>query len=176
MMSSAAAAAPFPSSGDDEHHLDSRVSSSSNNNNQNDHPLNKHLPREFRRRAEFTNLEPIEVSSDRRRRIDQETVISNKFVKHGDDLWELRRLQQKLSHKLVRAINTGLRDREDEIREQLRQVEQRDPQIVYKMELLKMRQAKAEGRDDDAKEHGENAYAARSCLPQFGLEGLWVGK
>mmetsp|Transcript_52940 Transcript_52940/g.128407 ORF Transcript_52940/g.128407 Transcript_52940/m.128407 type:complete len:442 (-) Transcript_52940:141-1466(-) len=164
-MSSAAA-----SFGDDDNHHHHHESSNK------DHPLNKHLPGDFRRRAEFTDLEPIEESSDRRRRIQRETINSNKFVKHGESLWELRKLQQKLSHKLIKAINTGLRDRESEIREQLREAEKQDPEIVYKMELLRMRQAKSEGRDDDAREHGEKAFAARSCLPQFGLEGLWVGK
>lgn len=170
----------FPSS-DDEHHRHSSSSSpsshsSSNNNRNSEHPLNKHLPRDFRRRTEFTNLEPIEESSDRRRRINQEEINSEMFAKHGDELWALRKLQEKLSHKLVRAINTGLREREDEIREQLRHVERQDPEVVYKMELLEMQQAKNEGRDDDARMHSQKAYAARSCLPQYNLNGLWVGK
>lgn len=108
--------------------------------------------------------------------MEQEELNSNKFVQYGDDLWELRKLVAKLSHKLVRAINGGLREQEGEIREQLRHVESQDPEFVYKMELAAMQYAKSEGRDQDARKHGQSAYAARSCLPQYNLDGLWVGK
>jgi hypothetical protein len=129
-----------------------------------------------RRKTEFTDLGSLETSMERQRRIQQEERNEQRFVKYGDDLWALRKLMNKLSHKLLQAINTGLRDKEGEIREQLRQIEQQDPECVYKMELEQLKVAKMEGRDADARKHSRNAYAARSCLPQFNLEGLWVGK
>jgi hypothetical protein len=69
-----------------------------------------------------------------------------------------------------------MRDEEMELREQLRQVQQQDPEIVYKMEVEQLILAKREGRDADARRHSRKAYNARSCLPQFNLEGLWIGK
>lgn len=128
------------------------------------------------RHTEFTNLGDVEESTQRQRRMEAESRIEGRFVKFGDDLWTLRRVMTKLSHKLVSAINAGLRDREAEIREQLRLLELQDPELVYRLELEALHDAKREGRDKDARKHGRNAYDARSCLPQYNLDGLWVGK
>ncbi|KAL3918221.1 MAG: hypothetical protein SGILL_004340 [Bacillariaceae sp.] len=138
-----------------------------NSNNQHENP---------RRQTEFTDLGSIEESMERQRRIQQEERNGERFVKFGDDLWALRQLMNKLSRKLLKAINVGLRDEEITIREQLRQAEQQDPEVVYKMEMEQLKSAKMEGLEQDAMRHSRNAYAARSCLPQFNLEGLWVGK
>lgn len=129
-----------------------------------------------RRRTEFTNLGSLQESLERQRRFRQEERNEQRFVKYGDDLWELRKLMNKLSHKLLNAINVGVRNEESEVRDQLRHLEQQDPEFVYKSEMEQLRMAKTENRDADARMHSRNAYAARSCLPQFNLEGLWVGK
>jgi hypothetical protein len=55
-------------------------------------------------------------------------------------------------------------------------VEQRDPELVYKMELEAMHDAEEAEDIADEIEHKENALNARTCLPHFNLEGLWVGK
>jgi hypothetical protein len=128
------------------------------------------------RRTEFSGLEPIEESSKRQERIFHEQEIHRQFVKYGDDLWTLRNVMNKLSKKLVNAITGGLREHEEEIREQLREIEKQDPEVVYRMELEKLRKAKSKGRISDAENHGKKAMAARSCLPAYNLEGLWVGK
>ena len=56
------------------------------------------------------------------------------------------------------------------------ELEKRDPELVYRVELEEMKQAEKDGRMEDVEKHREAAAAARSCLPQFNLEGLWVGK
>jgi Cyclin D1 binding domain len=65
-------------------------------------------------------------------------------------------------------------------RERLRQVERRDPELVYAMELHAAQMAeRQEGRsshDAIVAQHLNKAAEARRCLPQFNLEGLWVGK
>jgi hypothetical protein len=128
------------------------------------------------RKAEFRDLEPIRESSIRmeRKRKDKET--GKKFVAHGNDLWRLRSVMNSLSRRLVDAISNGKVEEEDKIRSQLRQIEQQDPELVYEMELRDLQQAKATGRVEDAERHGENAMEARSCIPAYNLEGLWVGK
>ena len=128
------------------------------------------------RMAEFRNLEPLPESEIRRSRINQDKVLRRRFARHGDDLWTLRKLTSELSNKLVKAINDDSREKEQSIREELRMLEEQDPELVYKMELQKMRRAQNEGRDQDAEHHGRNAIAARSQLPQYNLDGLWVGK
>lgn len=128
------------------------------------------------RMAEFRDLEPIPESEIRRSRINQDKILRRRFARHGDDLWTLRKVTSELSDKLVKAINDDSREKEQSIREQLRMLEEQDPELVYKMELQKMKRARNDGRDEDAEHHGRNAMAARSQLPQYNLDGLWVGK
>eukprot|EP00980_Cylindrotheca_fusiformis_P011863 scaffold2817_cov130-Cylindrotheca_fusiformis.AAC.18 len=128
------------------------------------------------RLAEFIDLEPIRESSIRKARMKKDREIDNQFVTFGDDLWRLRTTADKLSRKLVDAINDGCYEREKQIRAQLREVEQQDPELVYSLELKALQEAKADGRMEDAESHGAKAMAARSCLPAHNLEGLWVGK
>jgi len=126
--------------------------------------------------AEFRDLEPLTESVARRQRKDEDKKIRRRFAKHGDDLWALRKVIGELSKKLLKAINNDSRDNEQAIREQLRLMEEQDPELVYKAEFQKMRLAQSEGRDEDAADHSRNAIAARSQLPQYNLNGLWVGK
>jgi hypothetical protein len=126
--------------------------------------------------SEFADLGFIEESVERQNRIRQEQSNERRFVKYGDDLWNLRQTINKLSRKLLQCIRSGLRDEEVMVREQLRHVEQQDPEFVYNIELQQLQRAQMEGRTEDAIRHSRNAYAARSCLPQFNLDGLWVGK
>lgn len=128
------------------------------------------------RRIEFANLGSLEQSSERKRRIKQEQEDKQRFVSYGDDLWNMRSFMGKLSRKLLKSINDGDREKEEEIREELRQIEHQDPDLVYKVELEKMQKARSEGRENDAKRHSMIASAARSNLPQYNLDGLWVGK
>jgi hypothetical protein len=128
------------------------------------------------RRVEFSGLEPLPESSTRQARVSQDKKNRRKFVKFGEDLWSLRKVMNSLSLKLVAAINSGVREKEEEIREQLREAEQQDPDLVYRLELEKLLKAKSEGRTSDATRHSKKAIAARSCLPQYNLDGLWVGK
>jgi hypothetical protein len=79
---------------------------------------------------------------------------------------------ERLSGELLNSKGTP----ERAIRDSLYELEQKDPEIVYKVELDYMTEAEQDGRLEDAERHRETAMAARSCLPQFNLEGLWVGK
>jgi hypothetical protein len=129
-----------------------------------------------RRLLEFTNLEPLEEPESRRKRLEEEERRRARFVQFGDDLWDLRSKMDKLSIRLLDAINEGADEVEARAREKLRQIEKMDPELTYMLELADFQQAKAEGRIEDAEKHSERALAARSCLPQFNLDGLWVGK
>lgn len=135
-----------------------------------------HLAHNDRRDTEFMNLEPLEETEIRRQRIEQDTERRAKFVEFGDKLWELRSKMDKLTTKMVHAIHSGEEELEQYTRQQLKNIERRDPELVYMLELSDMELAHREGRDDDAARHRENALAARSCLTHFNLEGLWVGK
>jgi hypothetical protein len=128
------------------------------------------------RLAEFNGLEPIPHSSARKARMKQDSKNRLRFAKYGDDLWKLREAMNTLNKKLVASINSGVREKEEDIRQQLHEVERQDPELVYRLELERLRKAQSEGRTSDAERHSKNAMAARSCLPQYNLDGLWVGK
>jgi TolA-binding protein len=141
---------------------------------------NKNLPHTHiqinSRQIEFTDLGSIQQSSERQQRIEQEQENRQRFMKYGDDLWELRESMEKLSVGLLEAIDSGEREKEEEIRQELRQIGKEDPDLVYKFELEQLQKALMEGRESDARIHSMLASAARSCLPQYNLDGLWVGK
>ena len=50
------------------------------------------------------------------------------------------------------------------------------PELVYELELAALSEAESKGKASKAQAHREEASAARSVLPHFNLEGLWVGK
>lgn len=50
------------------------------------------------------------------------------------------------------------------------------PELVYELELAALSEAESKGKVSKAQAHREEATAARSVLPHFNLEGLWVGK
>jgi hypothetical protein len=129
-----------------------------------------------RRMNEFINLEPLLETEVRRKRLEKDDENKAQFVEFGDKLWDLRNKLDKLSHRLLAAITDGKEMTEERTREMLRRVERQDPELVYTLELMELEQAAQEGRLDDAAEHRRKALAARSCLPQFNLEGLWIGK
>lgn len=129
-----------------------------------------------RRVVEFLNLEPLAESETRRMRLEQDHENRAKFVEFGDALWDLRSKMDKLSEKLLDAINEGEDLDEERMRRKLRAAEQRDPELVYMLELSEMEEAQKEGRTEDASIHRKRADAARAVLPQFNLDGLWVGK
>jgi len=128
------------------------------------------------RRIEFSDLGSIKQSSERLQRIEQEQEYRQRFMKYGDDLWKLRQFMDTLSTGLLQAINHGETEKEDEIRQELHEIEKQDPDLVYKIELEKLQKSMLEGRESDARHHSIVATAARSCLPQYNLDGLWVGK
>lgn len=129
-----------------------------------------------RRLAEFGYLEPLLESRARRERLDREKDNEDQFAKYGNDLWDLRRTIHDLSDELIQAINSATEGLERGIRRSLRMAERRDPELVYRSELEAMHTATREGRSEDVIYHKGEALNARSCLPHFNLEGLWVGK
>jgi hypothetical protein len=148
-----------------------------------------HHDDKHRRMAEFLNLEPLPESEERKRRKETELQAREKFASYGDDLWELREMMSEWSEQLMDAMRYDEKknkknnnDDDDvgihhyQIRKHLREAEQRDPELQYKVQLEEMIKAEQEGRMIDAQKHKEQALHARSCLPQFNLEGLWVGK
>jgi len=146
------------------------------------HPLNLFADRgeenEVRRKLEFKDLEPLEETEARRQRLERDLENQSKFEKFGDGLWDLRSQMDALSHKLITAIELGEGHIEEKTREALRGYESRDPELVYALAVAELDQAERKGllSQEDMEDLKAKTAAARSCLPQFNLEGLWVGK
>lgn len=130
------------------------------------------------RRTEFKDLEPLVQSAARRARLDRDMETKGHFAKYGNDLWNLRSTMKRLRAMLVDAvtISGGNREHEIDIRKRLRKLQEQDPEIMYRMQMAKGLAAQRDGRMEDAEQYIRKALAARSCLPQYNLEGLWVGK
>mmetsp|Transcript_21737 Transcript_21737/g.33168 ORF Transcript_21737/g.33168 Transcript_21737/m.33168 type:complete len:403 (-) Transcript_21737:190-1398(-) len=124
----------------------------------------------------MAGTEMIEDPQATRERLEREERIRQRFVDYGDELWDLREQIEQLTSELEQAIKSGSFREEATLRAELREVEKRDPEIVYENELGLFRKASLEARDEDALKHYQLAQDARSCLPQFNLGGLWVGK
>lgn len=129
-----------------------------------------------RRSSEFHDLQPIEKSDERRLRMQQDEHTKARFAAFGDELWDLRSKMTELSVDLISSMASGDRDTEQNVRDELRDAEGRDPELVYELELAALSEAESEGKASKAQAHREEASAARSVLPHFNLEGLWVGK
>jgi hypothetical protein len=127
------------------------------------------------RRVEFFDLGPAQVPPLRAERLGRDEAIRSQFDR-GDELWDLRARMDEMASRLVQAIKDGREGEEDVARRALRGFERRDPELVYLLELADMEQAARDGRASEASIHRDRAMAARSCLPQFNLDGLWVGK
>jgi hypothetical protein len=124
--------------------------------------------------AEFNISDTINDSEVRRKRKQRETSQKQRFAAFGNDLWDLRDNILNLSNKLIDAVAAE----EDTLRIQnaIKEAEEQDAEAVYTMELEAMYKAIDEERDDDAKKHSERALFARDYLPQYNLDGLWIGK
>lgn len=119
-------------------------------------------------------LEPIKESQIRRDRIEQETRNKDKFCSFGDDLWALRKTMKDLNQDLIESLACGDKIVEESIKSRLDDLEQKDPEAVYTLELEQMNNVMKDQRKSMI--HKENALNARSVLPQFNFHGIWVGK
>lgn len=116
-----------------------------------------------------------QMSETRRLRLEKEQALSQKFVT-GDDLYRLREHAMNLRQELKQARQLGATHRVHELERAILKVQQVDAEFVYAVNMERMETAKQEGRDEEAEQFQEYAMEARSALPQFGLDGLWVGK
>jgi hypothetical protein len=99
----------------------------------------------------------------------------SKFVV-GDDLHRLRHDVLAMRLELQEARRSGTKEEVRELEKAIMKAQQVDAEFVYIVSLERMELAQQEGRFQDAEKFRYLAYDARAVLPQFNLEGLWVGK
>jgi len=143
-----------------------RFSLSYSNNEENDDSN----PRD----SEFSSLEAFEDNIVRKSRREREKIDQRRFVGYGNELWKLRSMIDDLNQRIAESMSSGADV--EALKHQLQQAESRDPYHVYGSEIEAMKKLSQEGRIEEANIHRQEAMSARSFLPQFNLEGLWIGK
>ena len=115
------------------------------------------------------------ISQERLDRIKREEETRSKFL-HGDELIELRKYIENLETDLVDARDSNDGGRLSDLQKALHESRNMDPEHAYSNCLENSKTSEKCGLHEEAKEWLKEAQEARACLPQFNLQGLWVGK
>jgi len=115
------------------------------------------------------------MSDTRRQRLRAERQAEIKYVT-GDDLHFLRQEVLKLRDDLEEARSTADSRRILELQRSIVQAQQKDAEFVYAVTLERILAAESMGLAEEVEALRAEATEARSALPHFNLEGLWVGK
>jgi hypothetical protein len=94
----------------------------------------------------------------------------------GDELHMLRQSVLDLRAQLHDARSVDDSRKILELQRAILQAQQRDAEFVYSVSLERMEAAEARGRWLEAEKFRQDAAQSREALPQFNLEGLWIGK
>jgi len=116
-----------------------------------------------------------QLSETRRQRLSREASRKKKYVT-GDDLYHLRQHAMSLREELQQARQLQATRRVQELEQAILKVQQVDAEFVYSVNLERMETAQLQGRMEDYERYHDDAMEARSALPQYNLDGLWVGK
>jgi hypothetical protein len=135
------------------------------------------------RSCEFHNIQPVKHSVLRKERLELETRLASMYTPAGsDEYWELRDEIMQLEADLEIAksvLSDSSRGRGDGIKaieSMLRRKQAKDPEHVYRVTTAAARVAQRMGRLEEAERYKIESQRAKKMLPQFNLEGLWVGK
>lgn len=123
----------------------------------------------------FQDADQSSFSSGRLDRIKLEDDAKKLYL-HGDELIELRKYIINLEADLERAADERDTESIQHITRALHESKAMDAEHCYMMALENLKIAEKNGNQDEASEYRKEALSARSCLPQFQLNGLWVGK
>jgi hypothetical protein len=117
----------------------------------------------------------------RKARLSKESSTSKRFAL-GEELKSLREDLESLRHNLewAKALKDDLRI--ESLEKAIKNGQNRDPYFMYAKalkiisETQKMKDVSQEEKEALIEKWSNIAAAAREVLPEFGMEGLWVGK
>eukprot|EP00531_Pseudo-nitzschia_arenysensis_P012804 CAMPEP_0116124474 /NCGR_PEP_ID=MMETSP0329-20121206/5299_1 /TAXON_ID=697910 /ORGANISM="Pseudo-nitzschia arenysensis, Strain B593" /LENGTH=382 /DNA_ID=CAMNT_0003618455 /DNA_START=230 /DNA_END=1378 /DNA_ORIENTATION=- len=126
---------------------------------------------------DFNNRRPdgSDGQDNNNNRVQQDSSIPSKFVT-GDDLHRLRHQVLALRLELQEARRSDDADRVRDLERAIMKTQQVDAEFVYTVSLERQELAQQAGDMLASQRFHEKAMEARAALPQFQLEGLWVGK
>lgn len=116
-----------------------------------------------------------EMTDTRRQRLQAERKAEIKFVT-GDDLHLLRQEVLILRDDLEVARSSANSRRILELERRILKAQQKDAEFVYAVTLERIKDAEVMGLVEEIGVLRAEACEARSALPHFNLDGLWVGK
>jgi hypothetical protein len=125
-----------------------------------------------------TPLPTLPQSAEREDRIDEERKNKARFV-FGDELFNLRQdieIMQQEVEELIFEGEGADSSRVTKLETAILKAQQSDAEFVYSTLTDRAEAAEQSGLHDEAAVYKDKAMAARKCLPQFDIEGLWVGK
>ena len=128
------------------------------------------------------NDDEVEPNRKRKTRLTRDSSKSSKRFATGEELKNLRLDLESLRHNLQWAEALNDQVRIESLQKAIRNGENRDPDFMYKKSLRlinqakKMKEASIEEKEALIEKWATVAATARECLPQFNLNGLWVGK
>jgi len=123
----------------------------------------------------FEHIDESSFSAQRLERMQQENDAMKQYL-HGDELIELRKHIITLEEDLELAADEVDVISVQHLTKALHESKQMDAEHCYMTALENMEIAEEHGNVDEARDYRKEALSARSCLPQFQLSGLWVGK
>jgi len=94
----------------------------------------------------------------------------------GDELHRLRQDVLGMRQSLHEARSAGDNRRVKKLTRAILSAQQRDAEFMYQVALERMEAASLAGLQEEAETYRIEAEQARAVLPQFQLDGLWVGK
>jgi hypothetical protein len=94
----------------------------------------------------------------------------------GDELQHLRQRVYSMRQSLQEARESGRTLSVQTLSRSILAAQQLDGEFMYQVSLERMEAAAQAGLVDEAQGYRQAAAQARASLPQFQLEGLWVGK
>jgi len=140
-----------------------------------DQPMIHNLAASHPSLHERFSLPSQSLSPERQKRVEREEENSFRFLQ-GDQLFELRDNIKQIEQELEEAKESGLGPRIFETQKVLEEAKNMDAEYVFKSSTQNAREAERSGLFEEAEELRNEATEAKSLLPQFNLEGLWVGK
>jgi hypothetical protein len=121
-------------------------------------------------------LESISPSPQRLDRMKREADLKLKYL-HGDQLIHLRQYMENLVKEMMELkLGNKVDDHFHSLSKALNDAREMDAEYMYQLSQDNALKAEQKGDLEEAKEWKRQATNARACLPQFNLEGLWVGK
>lgn len=118
---------------------------------------------------------PSSVTPERLDRMKREADAISRFL-HGDDLIESRKYMDSLELEIKEAREQGNVARLSHLTEALADSQKLDAEYAFVDAIRRMKEAERKGLKEDAEKYRQESTIARECLPQFQLDGLWVGK